>query len=418
MSEGPKLHHHVPQFYLERFTSAGQIAVRRRDGGSFSTGPPVVAAEAGFYDIPDGLGGVSKEIEKGLADIEGMTASVFRGIDATGQPPGERDPDSATLALLIGLQIARTTKHRELVLFPQRVLEWASGRKVTPTLVEEYLETQYLGFKPGAGEVDGAFTLVRVAEDEPSTLTQEFAVRMMLTSAFDISKRLLGLHWSIETDPRREFITSDTPVVLWRKPSRQDDYTGFGIENATEARFPLDPGKQLVLSRRPRRPSLSVAVHRVRRSNDDMTGACHRFIVGSPANSREIDRQRLDRWRPVLRFNVAPAMAKDADGEVRPMGGDIVHMWTPRNSRVGRPAPLEPRRDVTRAARRSGQILLRIKPVLPAHNRDLDSGCLCPRPLPGTPANGYESGRALVPISVWSGVEPMVATARPFMAGS
>ena len=337
MSGGPKLHHHVPQFYLERFASAGEVTVRRRDGGAFTTGPPVVAAETGFYDIPDGLGGVSKEIENGLADIEGMTASVFRGIDATGQPPGERDPDSATLALFIGLQIARTTKHREQVLFPQRVLEWASGRKATPALVGEYLETQYLGFKPGAGEVDGAFTLVRVAGDEPATLTQEFAVHMMLTSAFDISNRLLGFHWSIEVDPRREFITSDTPVVLWRKPSRQDEYMGFGIENATEVRFPLDPGKQLVLSRRLRKPLLSVAVHRVRRCNDDMTGACHRFIVGSPANSREVDEQRLDRWRPVLRFNVAPAMEMGADGGVRPMGGDIVHMWTPRNSRVGRP---------------------------------------------------------------------------------
>lgn len=343
MPDGPKLHHHVPQFYLERFTSGGEVSVRRRDGGVFTTGPRVVAAETGFYDIPDGLGGVSKEVENGLADIEGMTASVLRGIDATGQPPGEPDPDSATLALFIGLQVARTTQHRERVLFPQRVLEWAAGRKVTPELVAEYLETLYLGFKPSAGEVDGAYTLVRVAErEEPETLTREFAVQMMLTSALDISKRLLGLHWSIETDKRGELITSDTPVVLWRKPSREDEYMGFGIENATEARFPLDPGKQLVMSRRPRLPSLDVAVHRVRHCNADMTGACHRFIVGSPANARQIDAQRLDRRRPVLRFNVAPGMVKDADGEVRPMRGDVMHMWTPRSSRVGRPSRSDP----------------------------------------------------------------------------
>jgi hypothetical protein len=338
MPHGPKLHHHVPQFYLERFASAGVVRVRRRDGRDFTAGPRVVAAESGFYDLPDGIGGVSKEIEHGLANIEGMTASVFRRIDATGRLPGERDLDSATLALFLGLQIARTTQHRERVLFPQRVLAWANGRDVTSELVAEYLGTEYLGFVPEAGEIQAAFTVVRMAESEaPETLTQEFAVEMMLRSALDISKRLLGLHWSVEVDRQREFITSDTPVVLWRKPSPRDEYMGFGIETATEARFPLDPGKQLVMSRRPRQPSHEVAKHRVRRSNIDMAEACHRFIIGSPTNIREMSVHRLDRWRPVLRFNVKPALEQGQDGEVRPSGGDILHMWTPRSARVGRP---------------------------------------------------------------------------------
>jgi hypothetical protein len=337
MTPGPKLHHHVPQFYLERFASGGLVRVRRRDGGDFSTGPRVVAAESGFYDIPDGMGGVSKEIESGLANIEGMTASVFRNIDATGRLPGERDPDSATLALFVGLQIARTTQHRERVLFPQRVLEWANGRDVTRELVAEFLDRKYLGFKPEADEVDGAWTVVRVAErDAPETLNKEFAVEMMLRSALEISNRLLGLHWSIEVDRRREFITSDTPVVLWRKPTPRDEYMGFGIETASEARFPLDPGKQMVMSRRPREPTHDVALHRVRASNRDMAEACHWFIVGSPDNGAQVDAQRLVRWRPVLRFNVRPGTQVGPDGLERPMG-DILHMWTPRGASAGLP---------------------------------------------------------------------------------
>jgi hypothetical protein len=338
MASAPKLHHHVPQFYMERFASGGVVRVRRRDGGDFSAGPRVVAAETGFYDIPDGMGGISKEVENGLANIEGMTASVFRAIDATGRPPGERDPDSATLALFIGLQVARTTQHRERVLFPQRVIEWANGREVTLELVRDYLETQYLGFAPNPREVDAAHTMVRVAQDQaPETLNQEFAVEMMLRSAFEISKRLLGLHWSIEVDSRREFITSDTPVVLWRKPARRDQYMGFGIETATEARFPLDPGKQMVFSRRPRQPRLDVAVHRVRASNKDLADACHRFIVASPDDRAQMDAQRLLPWRPVLRFNVGPGTEVGPDGVGRPMEGEILHMWTPRGASVGRP---------------------------------------------------------------------------------
>lgn len=338
MAAGPKRHHQVPRFYLERFAADGKVMVRRRDGKGFVASPLNVAVESGYYDIPDGIGGMSKEVETGLANIEGMADEVLRKMDADGRPPGERDPDSATLALFIGLQVARTTQHRERALFPQRVLEWASGREVTRELVAEYLETQYLGFKPKAPEVDGAFTVVRVAErDAPETLTQDWAVEMTLRSALDISKRLLGLYWSIESDRRREFITSDTPVVVWRKPSRRDEYMGFGIDNAAEARFPLDPGKQLVMSRRPRRPTHEVEVHRVRRANEDMAGACHRFIVGSPENHAQLDAQHLEKWRPVLRFNVAPGMEKGPDGQLRPMEGDIVHMWTPRRAGVGRP---------------------------------------------------------------------------------
>jgi hypothetical protein len=295
-----------------------------------------VAAETGFYNIPDGMGGVSPEVEHGLANVESMTVSVFRAIDASGIPPGVRDADSATLALFVGLQAARTTHNRESALFPQQVLAWAAGRPLTHELMAEYLETEYLGFTPHDREIDAALTYVQVAQGAPETLTQEWAVEMMLRSALEFSKQVLRLHWSIEHDRRREFITSDTPVVLWRKPSHQDEYRGLGISTAAEVRIPLDPGKQLVMSRRPRRPSHDVAVHRVRRSNADMAAACHRLIVGAPTN-REVGAHRLDRLRPPLRFMVGPGVEVGPDGIERPMRGDILQAWAPRSSRVGRP---------------------------------------------------------------------------------
>ena len=261
MTSGPKRHHQVPRFYLVRFASDGRVVVRRRDGKSFDASPQNVAVESGFYDIPDGMGGVSKEVETGLANIEGMADAVLRKVDRDGRLRGPTDPDSATLALFVGLQMARTTTHRERVLFPRRVVDWANGREVTAELVAEFLETQYLGFEPEAPEVDGAFSLVSVAvRDEPHTLTDEFAVEMMLRAAWVLSRRLLALHWSIEVDRRREFITSDTPVVVWRKPTPRDNFEGFGIETADEVRFPLDPGKQFVLSRRSRKPFLEGGV--------------------------------------------------------------------------------------------------------------------------------------------------------------
>jgi len=336
MASPHKRHHQVPQFYLQRFASDGKVMVRRRDGTGYCANPVNVAVESGFYDIPDGIGGKSKEIESGLAEIEGMADAVLRKVDGVGAPPGPTDPDRAALALFIGLQLTRTTQHRERVMFPRRVLDWAKGRDLTPELVAEYLETEYLGFRPDPGEVDGAFTVVSVAaQDEPNTLKDEFGVEMMLRSAREISARLLQRNWCIEFDRRREFITSDAPVVLWRKPTRRDDFEGIGPETAEELRFPLDPGKQMVLSRRGRRPSVDVAVHRVRRSNADMAGACHRFIIGSPDNRVQMNAQRLDKFRPVMRFNVAPLVEEGPDGQVRPGGGDVVHMWTPRRASAG-----------------------------------------------------------------------------------
>lgn len=338
MASANKRHHQVPRFYLERFSDSGKVTVRWRDGRTYATSPVNVAVESGYYDIPDGVGGVSKEIENGLADIETMADQVFKAIDRSGQLPSPSDPDTATLALFVGLQMARTTSHRERVLFPRRVVDWAAGREVTREAVDEYLSTQYLGFPPEPGEVDGAYTVVRVAMDqEPRTLTDEFAVEMMLTSAIEISRRLLPFNWSIEFDVNRAFMTSDSPVVLWRKPTPRDEYEGLGIENAAEIRFPLDPGKQLVFSRRLRRSRVDVGGHRVRRSNSDMAGAAHRFILGSPQNARQIAAARLDRWRPLIRFNVGPMLQAGTGGQVSMASGDVVHMWTPRRAAVGRP---------------------------------------------------------------------------------
>jgi hypothetical protein len=336
MSSGAKRHHQVPQFYLQRFAVGGKVLVRWRDGKQYTTSPFNVAVESGYYDIPDGAGGVSKEIEDGLADVETHASAVLRNMDATGVPPGGRDPDSATLAMFVGLMAARTTDHRERVMFPQRVIEWANGRALTREVVEEYLQTVHLGFKPEADEVEGAHTVVQLSNVQaPETLTQEFAVEMMLRSAWEISRRLLGLHWSLEHDPRGEFVTSDTPVVLWRKPSAKDEYMGFGVETATEVRIPLDPGKQLVMSRRPRKSSIDVQMHRVRAANKAMSGAAHKFIVGSP-DSAQVAAQRLRAVRPVIRFSVGKGYETGPDGVGRPMRGAILHMWTPRDAEVGR----------------------------------------------------------------------------------
>jgi hypothetical protein len=337
MTSQPKLHHQVPRFYLARFTSDGRVTVRRRDGLTFDANPVRVAAEVGFYDVPDGAGGKSTEVEGMLASVEGATHAAMGAIDRSGVAPSAGSDDRATLALFLALQMTRTTEHRERVLFPRRVLDWAQGREVTRDLVADYLEQVHLGFKPRDPEVEGAFIYVDQAMQAPESLTPEFAIEMMLASIGELVPRLVALNWTIETDRRREFITSDMPALVWRKPTDLDNFQGLGIDSADELRFPLDAGKQLVLSRRKRPAVLEVAVHRVRRANADLAAACHRFVVASPDNRAQIDTQPLDEWRPVIRFNVGPLVVEGPDGQLQKQPGDVLHMWVPRRAGVGRP---------------------------------------------------------------------------------
>jgi hypothetical protein len=337
MSTGPKRHHQVPRFYLQRFAADGRVLVRRRDGKVFEAAPENVAVEAGFYDVPDGEGGKSKDVERMLAGIEGSAKTVMDSIDRAGAPPSDRSAERNMLSLFLALQMTRTTEHRERVLFPGRVIDWAGDREITQGLVAEYLEQEHLGFAPMEREAEGAFLYVSEAMKDPIVFTSEFAINTMLRSVQDLVPRLLEMNWTLEIDGTAQLTTSDMPVVTWRKPTPRDEYEGLGIEKADELRFPLDPGKQLVLSRRNRPDVLRVAVHRVRRCNVDLAGACHRFIVGRPDQRSRIEAVRLDEWRPVIRFNVGPLLEEGPDGQLRERG-EVLHMWVPRRSGVGRPS--------------------------------------------------------------------------------
>lgn len=331
----PKRHHHVPRAYLDRFAADGKVRVRRRDGTVHETSPINVAVESGFYDVTLEDQSKSKTVERALTDVENTAWAAFDAIDRTNRPPQGRDREA--LADFIALQMTRTTRHREMALFPKRVTHWAGDREITRDLVRKYLATQHLGHEPEDGEVEGAFVHVTQHLADPTVVTHEWAIEMMLENAVLIMQRVLALHWTVEVDPKERFFTSDVPVIPWRKPTRRDHLEGLGVDNAAELRFPLDPRKMLVMSKRERRPVIEVHDVRTRRANAAMASACHRFIVGNPMNRAELDVHHLDRWRPAVRFNVGPLFIPGASGELQKQRGDVVQSWVPRGSGYGRP---------------------------------------------------------------------------------
>lgn len=326
---GAKRHHYVPRNYLMRFAADDQVFVRRRDGGTFTSNCLNVAVQSGFYDIDLADGRKSKDVESILADVEGATADVFRMIDETMEAPPPGSIEREMLSVYLGLQMTRTPEQRERTLFPERLAAYLDGRELTRDLVASYLTDHHLGFTPTQNEVDAAFDFASVALQDRAILTREFSMRMMLRSVTDVAPRLAQFEWCVEHDRKKRFITSDTPLVLWRTPTVRDEFEGFGVETAEEIRFPLDPAKQLVLTRRSRTPSARVKPTRSAATNQDAAFACHNCVIAHPSQRTRVEQLQLPVRRPTLRFNTGPLLLQLPDGRTVE-DGEMLHMWVPR----------------------------------------------------------------------------------------
>jgi hypothetical protein len=327
----PRRHHFVQRAYLERFADGGQVFVRRRDGRSFKTSTANVAVETGLYDVSDKTGERSTAVEEHLTTIEGPAMAAMGQIDDNGRPPPQGTPDRQALSRYLGLQSTRTPETRERIFFSRRVADYAGDREITEELIAEYLETVHLGFRPSTSEISAAFDFVTANLQAPETLTPEFAIGMMLDSMEKIAPILDGMWWTLESDRKEQLITSDAPLIVWRKPSPRDEYEGVGIANAQEIRFPLDPGKQLVLTPGQRTKTARIDGRRVREVNADVASACHRFVVSHPRNTDEARAPELTGDRPVIRFNSGPLYS--AEGER--LEGEVLHTWVPRRQLRG-----------------------------------------------------------------------------------
>lgn len=326
----PRRHHVVPRFYLNRWGGESErLAVRRRTGHSFVAGTHNVAVESGFYDIVEPSGTVSTAVEVWLGRVEHAAADVLAAIETTGEPPRTGTQARRALAEFLALQFTRTPEQRERTLFPERVRTWLDGRDLTRDLMHEYLRDVHLRFEPAADEIEGAFSFVAVALNDPDGMTDTDAVDLMVRSAQNVAPAIEGLHWSIEHDRRGRFISSDTPLTLWRPPSPRDSFEGIGVVTATEIRFPLDPWIQLVLAPDERPLAIDVATDRPRHCNADVAYGCHHMVFGSVEQAALIGRLPLASHRPVLRFAQGPGFTERADGTLEPIG-DIIHNWVPR----------------------------------------------------------------------------------------
>lgn len=326
----PVRHHVVPRFYLDRWGSGRRrVHTRRRDGANFVASTSRIAVEAGFYNLIEGDGQTSTVVEKYLSSIEGPGADALRSVDSTGQPPSRGTEERWALASLFALQYTRSPEQRARTMFHEDVRGFLAGRELTLELVAEYLTEHHLGFEPTANEVEAALGWVSASMHMAGTTSVNDSIETMLASATEIAPVIEQMNWTVEHDRKGRFISSDTPLTLWRPPTPRDRFEGIGVQTCTEIRVPLDPWTLLVLHRASRPPTMQASTDRPRRCNADVARGCHKLIFGSQQQGHIIDAASLKPKRPVLRFATGPGFRELPDGSTEPLG-EILHNWVPR----------------------------------------------------------------------------------------
>ena len=330
-----KRHHYVPAAYLARFGEDDSVLVRRRGAPQmYTTHVKNVAVESGFYEVVGVDGEPSDAIERALGDVvESAALRVLTEIDRERRLPAVGSDSRAILATFLAVQFTRTPLHREQILFPERVATYAGSREIDAALMSEYLEKVHLGFKPQYGEVQGALDYVSYVLQDRQLFTKLFtkdnAIRLAFSTVNELERLMLEMHWSLEIARKPGFIASDAPLVLWRRPSFRDRFEGFGLTNAEEARIPISPAMQLVLTHIERDPVRRVEPGRVLASNADLAYACYRVVVGHPGSERRLRLLDLPARRLVVRFDEKPGYRVGPNGAREPLG-DVLHTWVPR----------------------------------------------------------------------------------------
>jgi Protein of unknown function (DUF4238) len=243
----PKLHHLLPQFYMERFALNGKVeAVSRNDfSRCFPVKPRNVLAENDYYTVESDAGR-DLTVEKMFAEyVEGPAAEALRRLVEQGRPvaaPRTR----AAISLLIATQYVRGARIREAVVAFQK----ETFKKVLTTAsvatVRDVLQRQ--GKEISEEEAAGIVESLRGDEYEIDVEREaNLHLSTVLPAALEIVPYLEQRSWQLVEFADSLLLTSDEPVVLvGRDPTTPGDTPG-GFAAAREIVFPTDPHHALIL---------------------------------------------------------------------------------------------------------------------------------------------------------------------------
>lgn len=211
----PKRHHVMPESYLKRFCRDGVLWVFSREHGTCLPQTPTnTAVRKHFYSFVDGAGARRTDVEKKLAQFEGLAAPAFDRLVAGDYISAEQ---RGAISAFVAFAMNRTVGFKEdydavrtgMVKFIGDIA-FASVEATKATLsrherdtgekIEQCAEEIYAAHWSGKFEFD-------VARNE--------SLRAMLSTAEALASAFGGMRWTVfHAAEGKSFITSDNPLFL------------------------------------------------------------------------------------------------------------------------------------------------------------------------------------------------------------
>lgn len=286
MSNIPRRHHTVPEFFLRRFADGDFIQLAPRDdlGRAFRTNVDNALVQSHFYSI-DTDEGRSPDVETFLAShVEGPAARALRRVVDEGRfppPPGLRD----ALSLFFAFQFLRGESMRRVLLADYEATAKKLGSLMTPEMARKHLSEEH-GGEPSEEEVRDFVAFARNADGYRVGVSSEANLHLsgVLPIVLDLVPYFARRSWQLLTFDEPLLITGDEPVALIGRSARPGEEV-LGVGTAREVAIPVDPRHAFVLARPDRSDSESsrrgtAATARILSTN--VGYGCHRFVAYKP----------------------------------------------------------------------------------------------------------------------------------------
>jgi len=244
MSNQPRKHHFVPQFYLSGFTDdgtvEGSLSVLDTDRLKVWKGKPKdVAHQRDFHEIDGGPNGDPMIVEKLLGEFEGKWSSVLRDvIERQHVPDDDRFGD---LMMFVAFMAVRVPRIRNII------TSFLDEVRRKEEFARNWLQQQGQQVEPAP-------------ENEADEFDQTWHVQQMVQMAVTLAPILSLRTWNlwIVKSGAPDLFCSDSPVALtWATAVTGPYPPGFGLRNtvvsvplhkrlAMVGMFDVDVGRRLL----------------------------------------------------------------------------------------------------------------------------------------------------------------------------
>lgn len=282
----PRAHHYVPQLYLQGFTDPSEkkavLWVYEKGCPVRRSTPAASGHQRDFYAISDKDGKKSFDVEKWLADFEGVVAPVVQRGD-----PTEILERKALFSIFVALSQQRVPAAREYTqqLYQQMLAALRSDSAATE---------QWKSFLGRAAEVNGNgpfddqfYDWVRSATAEEIRITPAQVIALTVGSALKHAEFLFQCGWELFTSPNQMLVTSDNPVCTVQPGDRLVFGMGYKAPGA-EILFPVKRELLLRISRTLDSHRISPLPTAFAREVNKMTMHCATRFLFAPQSSEKL----------------------------------------------------------------------------------------------------------------------------------